>query len=582
MKKNLPVIVVGVIFLVLAALPVILATENGIEPNPELSESCGVDIVLVIDSSGSISNTELNQMKAAFEGFVNAFLPATPTLMGVVDFDTEAAVIQNFTDNVTTLITAVNAPSSGGYTNWEDALVKAHGMFDPRSDHPDLIIFASDGNPNRIGSPAQYVWNETLAVLAAVNESDSIKADGIRIITLGIGNNLDVENLESISSPDAVIVSDFDVLAEDLANLSVELCGGTITVRKLVDGVGASGWEFVVAVVGGNATPPSGSTDNDGLINFNVDLDEDNGTAHVIEIPQQGYSLESASCVVGNVSVGDFDGEDSVDNIPISLTDIVSCEFVNVLAGLCGDDVINQEGEECDEGENNTNVACVPAYGLSCNYCDTSCKEHRIEGPFCGDGTVNGPEECDGEDGVGSHQDCSQNCTLVNLTYCGDGTVQSPNDEGTGGPLNDGYEECDGTDGVGENEVCTPNCEIEQTGGDGCVLTQGYWKNHDWPDGHERDDTFFNSGKTWFEILKMPPKKGDAYIILSHQYIAYKLNQDNGAGVPDQPALDAEALLWSSNPGVVPKDQRENFIDLAELLDSYNNGLIGDVPHCDS
>lgn len=49
----------------------------------------------------------------------------------------------------------------------------------------------------------------------------------------------------------------------------------------------------------------------------------------------------------------------------------------------------------------------------------------------------------------------------VEQTYCGDGIKQSPNDVGTGGPNNDGYEECDGQDGVGENQACTEQCVLE-------------------------------------------------------------------------------------------------------------------------
>ena len=57
----------------------------------------------------------------------------------------------------------------------------------------------------------------------------------------------------------------------------------------------------------------------------------------VTETMQSGYSLESATCTIGDVSVGIFDDEDSIDNIVIGLDDIVSCEFINLLAAYCGD-----------------------------------------------------------------------------------------------------------------------------------------------------------------------------------------------------------------------------------------------------
>jgi cysteine-rich repeat protein len=565
--------------LVLLAAVVTISAQLYIEPNPGLNQSCGVDMVLVIDSSGSIDSTELSQMKVAYEDFINAFLPATPTLIGVVDFDTQASVVQNFTDNVTVLTTAVNTPTSGGFTNWQDALLKARGLFDPRDNKPNLIVFASDGNPNRKGDPAQTV-NQSEAVQAAVTEANLIKANGTRIIALGIGNAINTANLEAISSPDAVITANFSSLAATLANLSAELCGGTITVKKIINSSGVPDWEFNISIEGGTSNLTSGLTDSEGFINFDIEFNDSNATVAVAETLQEGYLVDQASCSAGNTTIGYFDGV-SVFNISIGVNDIVYCEFINILAPICGDGNLDP-GEVCDLGENNTDTPCEPPYGGNCSYCDTSCNYHTIGAPYCGDGIVTPPEQCDGSNGTGPHQSCSQNCTLENLTYCGDGIKQTPNEEGTGGPQNDGYEECDGSDGVGQNQVCTSSCVLESTS-EGCTLTQGYWKNHEnWPSPHEQADTFFNSGKTWIDILKTPPKGGDAYLILAHQYIAYKLNMANGANLPANLATEAESFLNTYNPGEVPKKSadRESMIGLAGTLDDYNNGLLG-PPHCD-
>jgi len=78
-------------------------------------------------------------------------------------------------------------------------------------------------------------------------------------------------------------------------------------------------------------------------------------------------------------------------------------------------------------------------------------------GPTCGDGIVNQlTEECD--DGNGNEADlCTSSCTW---TTCGDGILQEPNGEGLWGPLGDGFEECD--DGnLLFNDGCTAACQIE-------------------------------------------------------------------------------------------------------------------------
>jgi PKD repeat protein len=80
----------------------------------------------------------------------------------------------------------------------------------------------------------------------------------------------------------------------------------------------------------------------------------------------------------------------------------------------------------------------------------------------CGDDILNQEtEECDGSAGVGEHQACSNTCTLVTVSYCGDSIV-------------DQHEDCDGSapEGFTCSDVCTlvqdnvPICgnEVVETG----------------------------------------------------------------------------------------------------------------------
>lgn len=129
----------------------------------------------------------------------------------------------------------------------------------------------------------------------------------------------------------------------------------------------------------------------------------------------------------------------------------------------------------------------------------------------------------------------------------------------------------------------------------GCTLTQGYWKTHSkygpapydptW--GLQGEDTpFFLSGKTWYEVMWTPPSGGNAYYSLAHQYIAAQLNFLNGASSTPEvtDAINAATTLfntytpaqWSS----LPKSVKNQFKSLANILDQYNNGIIG-PGHCD-
>jgi hypothetical protein len=140
-------------------------------------------------------------------------------------------------------------------------------------------------------------------------------------------------------------------------------------------------------------------------------------------------------------------------------------------------------------------------------------------------------------------------------------------------------------------------------GGDfGCTLTPGYWKTHSdygpapyddtWalledPDFFGPDTPFFLSGQTYYQVLWTQPRGGNAYYILARAWIAAYLNVLNGADIPAEvlAAWDAaktgfetytpaEVGAWKRNNG-----DRAAWIELAGILDEYNNGLTG-PGHC--
>ncbi len=135
----------------------------------------------------------------------------------------------------------------------------------------------------------------------------------------------------------------------------------------------------------------------------------------------------------------------------------------------------------------------------------------------------------------------------------------------------------------------------------GCTLTPGYWKTHSaygpapaddvWglipPDGE--DNPFYQSGKTFYQVLWTNPKGGNAYYILAHQYIAACLNYLSGATVPNNVATamhEARDLFVTYTPaqiGALGGDDplRAQFIRLAAVLDAFNSGIIG-PGHCNN
>ena len=130
--------------------------------------------------------------------------------------------------------------------------------------------------------------------------------------------------------------------------------------------------------------------------------------------------------------------------------------------------------------------------------------------------------------------------------------------------------------------------------GPNCTLSQGYWKTHSeygpaakydaaWgllPGG--ADQPFFDSGFTWLTIMQTPPKGGNAYIILGRQYVAAWLNGLRGAHVGDA-ADDIQRAIElldeydgdPSDPAAVSGGVRAEFLQIADRLDAFNNGMTG-------
>lgn len=414
--------------------------------NPTLSQACGLDIAIILDNSTSIDSSEMTQMKNAVKAFTNA-LNGTPTQFSVTHFATTATVDQPFTSNISTVNSKIdNIPVGAGYTNWQDGFTKGWGTFDPRTDHPNLVIFASDGNPNRTGTSGTSV-TESQAVSDAQVVANLIKTNGARILAIGIGADLNTANMEAISGTQVntgdittsdVITTNFSGLATQLADFATRTCGGTITVHKDVTGEinpDLSGWQFTV---NGHDYP----TDSNG---YTQAISVSTGTYSVTEISKSGYTLAAKSCTKNNSQSVGSPTTSGVENISVGASDIISCSFTNNLDPYCGNAIVDS-GEQCDDGNSvnndactntcrnpicgdeivqssigeqcdlgaNNKISCTPAYGGQCSFCNArTCQNETITGPYCGDGIVNGSEQCDDGNSV-NNDSCTNSCTFNN------------------------------------------------------------------------------------------------------------------------------------------------------------------------
>ena len=337
MKKGLSFVLFFIfLFFYFVFIKVLSAPLPISDLNPNLPASCGIDIALVIDVSGSINSGEYSQMVTAFNGFVDAFLPGTPAKISVTQFSDTAFVVQEFTDDKNVIKSAISSRVFSGMTNWVDGLLKAHSTFqtNPRPAEPDLVIFASDGNPNR-PSGGKHIENSIIA-------ANNMKKDGIRILALGIGGDLKKNNLVFISGSNIdtggldtdVITTNFEDLAKDLADYARILCGNKMLVRVNIDEDGDGNYELDgtfqdIKLKDWNfaGAGKTSLTDNWGKAEISVDSA---GTYSLTETKKFGYKIDNAECFKDSNSIGNFDSvTDTMNKLQFQDQETVSCVFYN-------------------------------------------------------------------------------------------------------------------------------------------------------------------------------------------------------------------------------------------------------------
>lgn len=197
---------------------------------------------VILDRSTSIASAgATGQVREAFRAFTAA-LRNTGSRISVSDFSTVARLpIPTYTPVTDATIASTFEPyiqgfQPDGYTNWEDAF-RVPRFFAPRPDpnRAHLVLFITDGNPNRAINTSMVPWNPndpggspygSLLPLAtgqtttysntdsgfdaahrpAIPNANALKADGSKVLAIAVGDGLaggtTLTRLQNVSGPD--------------------------------------------------------------------------------------------------------------------------------------------------------------------------------------------------------------------------------------------------------------------------------------------------------------------------------------------------------------------------------------------
>ena len=180
---------------------------------PGLGCNDELDLMLVLDRSGSIDAGELTTLKNAANAFVTALAPTAPGVhVGQTSFASNGSLDLHLTDDETAAHTAINALASTGLTNLFEGISLAMDELDNLHAHErptvkDVMIIITDGNPNQPDSVPN-------AEAVAKAEADAARAAGIEIFVVGIGGDVDATYLQTIADDNShyFAAADFDDL----------------------------------------------------------------------------------------------------------------------------------------------------------------------------------------------------------------------------------------------------------------------------------------------------------------------------------------------------------------------------------
>ena len=118
------------------------------------------DVILVLDISGSMSGEKLERVKKDAEELVSFLLSDKDNSAALITFDTYAEILSDFTNNKENLLSQIQALSTKGNTNYNDALLKVEDILSDYVRKPNtdaVVLFLTDGypcqdTPNQIGT----------------------------------------------------------------------------------------------------------------------------------------------------------------------------------------------------------------------------------------------------------------------------------------------------------------------------------------------------------------------------------------------------------------------------------------------
>lgn len=161
----------------------------------------GKDLVLALDTSGSMSGKKIEQAKAALKQVLQALKPRDR--FGLLTFSTETRLFADKLqpadeEHVQKALKFVDGLEAAGSTALNDALVQAAELIGERGERPAMVMFLTDGLPTQgERDPESIIKN-----VAKANHTGTTAENGDRLARLfifGVGDDVNTHLLDRLA-----------------------------------------------------------------------------------------------------------------------------------------------------------------------------------------------------------------------------------------------------------------------------------------------------------------------------------------------------------------------------------------------
>jgi len=443
--------------------------------NPNLSPTCPMNIIFIMDESGSIAGfgsgtTNITaSVRNAASGVLNS-LVGTNARVAIVEFNTRArrALVNGSTayqtidaSSVAHFLNYINdnntspedthydpedylGNTQNAFTNWEDALEKAKAI-NTAEGVAQLILFFTDGVPTAYNNSSGGVSQGSTAAIKttslneAIGAANLVKGQGSHIFVVGVPNPILPEaNVKGISGADRYpdlqanfnlgdySISSSQTLQNDLTRIGQLICRSDLRLAKSINAQ--------TTCAGSNVTFTLTLT-NDGALNATGVVVKDflpNGYSYT---SNNGGASYAAGTITWNASSINYL---QIKTLQINATVNASGDYKNVAEVTASDQTdgdsspnngVTTEDDyasvtltsflNCDDGNPCTEDGC--ANGI-CTYSGGNCNDNN---PCTEDACINGecvntPKVCDDNNACTNNSCVNGNCIYPPIN-CSDG-----------------------------------------------------------------------------------------------------------------------------------------------------------------